>query len=70
MFIITAETGGVTRAKGLGEKSRYKEKERTTACKSQRRLSEMAAGPSYGSGEGGGDEKGRRRGGEERARHV
>ena len=57
-----AETGEVARAKDMGEK----EKECTTECKSQRRLDEMAPWAlHYGSGEGGGDEKGRRRGGEE-----
>ena len=64
---ITAENGGVARAKGGGEK----EKECTTECKSQRTLDEMPPWAlNYGSGEGGGDEKGRRRGGEKRARHV
>ena len=48
-----------------------KEKECTTECNSQQRLEEMASWAiNYGSGKGGGDEKGRRRGGEECARLV
>ena len=64
---ITAEKGGVVRAKGGGKK----EKECTTECKSQRLLDEKASWAlNYGSGEGGGVEKGRRRGGEKRAMHL
>jgi len=62
---ITAEKGGVAKAKGEGEKK----KDCTTECKSRRRRDDKATAPwalNYGSGEGGGDEKGRRRGGEKR----
>ena len=66
-LFISAEKCEVARAKGVGEK----EKECTTECKIQRRLDEKAPRAlNYGSGEGGGDEKGRsarRRGGEKRA---
>ena len=58
-ILITAEKGGVARAKGEGEK----EKECTTEGKSRRRRDKKAPWAlNYGSGEGGGDEKGRRRG--------
>jgi hypothetical protein len=64
---ITAEKGEVARAKGEGEK----EKECTTEGKSQRRRDEKTPWAlNYGSGEGGGVEKGRRKGGEKRAMHV
>ena len=54
-------------AKGGGEK----EKECTTEVKSPRRRNEKARWAlNYGSGEGGGVEKGRRRGGEKCAMHV
>ena len=44
-FFMTAEKGGVARAKGVEEK----EKECTTECKSQRRLDETAPwAPNYG----------------------
>ena len=55
------------KAKGEGEK----EKECTTECKSRRRRDEKAPWAlNYESGEGGGDAKGRRRGGEKRAMYV
>ena len=58
--LITAEKGGVVRAKGEGEK----EKECTTERKSRRRRDEKAPWAlNYGNGEGGGVEKWRRRGG-------
>ena len=64
---ITAEKGGVEKAKGVGEK----EKDCTTECKSRRRRDEKAPRAlHHGSGEGGGDEKGRRTGAEKRARRV
>ena len=65
---ITSEKVGVARAKGVGEK----EKECTTECKSRRRRDEKAPWAlNFESGEGGGDEKGRRRGGgEKHAMHV
>ena len=64
---ITAEKGGVARAKGEGEK----EKEITAEGKSGRRRDEKAPWAlNIGSGEGGGVEKGRRRGSEMRAMHV
>ena len=64
---ITAAKGGVARAMGGGEK----EKECTTGCKSQRRLVKKAPWAlNYESGEGGGDEKGRKKGGEKRAMCV
>ena len=67
VYFITAEKSGKARAKGVGEK----EKECTTECKSQRRLDEKAPWAlHYGSGEGEGDEKGTRRGGEKRDMHV
>ena len=67
LLFITAETGGVARAKGEGEK----EKECTTEGKSRRRRDKKAPWAlNYGSGEGGGDEKGRREGGEKRAMYV
>ena len=64
---ITAEKGEVATAKGDGEKK----KECTTECKSRRRRDEKAPWAlNYGSGEGGGVEKGRRIGGEKRAMYV
>ena len=64
---ITAEKGEVATAKGDGEKK----KECTTECKSRRRRDEKAPWAlNYGSGEGGGVEKGRRRGDEKRAMYV
>ena len=66
-FFITAEKGGVARAKVEGEK----EKECTTECKSrQRRVEKAPCALNYGSGERESVEKGRRRGGEKRAMHV
>ena len=66
-IFITAEKGRVARAKGEGEK----ENECTTEDKSRRRRDKKALWAlNYGSGEGGGDEKGRRRGGEKRAMYV
>ena len=66
-IFITAGKGGVARAKGEGEKV----KECTTEGKSRRRRDEKAPWAlNDGSGEGGGVEKGRRRGGEKRAMHV
>ena len=63
---ITAEKGGVARAMGEGEK----EKECNTEGKSRRRRDEKAPWAlNYGSGEGGGVEKGRRGGGEKHAMH-
>ena len=57
-FFFTAEKGGVAKAKGEGEK----EKECTTECKSRRRRDEKAPWAlNYGSGEGGGVEKGSNR---------
>ena len=65
--ILKLEKGGVAKAKGEGEK----EKECTTECKSRRRRDEKAPWAlNYESGEGGGDAKGRRRGGEKRAMYV
>ena len=69
LCIITAERNRVARAMGVGEK----EKECTTACKSQRRLDAMppcVLDYGNGNGEGGGDENGRRKGGEERASRL
>jgi hypothetical protein len=64
---ITAERGGVAKAKGEGQK----EKECTTECKSRWRRDEKAPWAlNYGGGKGAGDEKGRRRGGEKRAMYV
>ena len=66
-MFITAEKGRVASAKGEGEK----ENECTTEDKSRRRRDKKALWAlNYGSGEGGGDEKGRRRGGEKRAMYV
>ena len=66
-IFITAEKGRVARAKGEGER----ENECTTEDKSRRRRDKKALWAlNYGSGEGGGDEKGRRRGGEKRAMYV
>ena len=65
--LLQLKKGGVPKAKGEGEK----EKECTTECKSRRRRDEKAPRAlNYGSGEGGGVEKGRRRGGEKRAMPV
>ena len=65
--LLQLKKGGVAKAKGEGEK----EKECTTECKSRRRRDEKAPWAlNYGSGEGGGDETGRRRGGENHAMHV
>ena len=62
-IFISAQKGGVARAMGEGEK----EKECTTEGKSRRRRDEKAPWElNYGSGEGGGVEKRRRRGGENR----
>ena len=48
-----------------------KEKECITGCKSQRRLDDMAPSAlKNGNGEGGDNEKGRRRGGEEHASRL
>ena len=67
LCFITAEKGEVATAKGDGEKK----KECTTECKSRRRRDEKAPWAlNYGSGEGGGVEKGRRRGDEKRAMCV
>ena len=58
---------GAARGKGEGEK----EKDCTTESKSRRRRDEKAPWAlNYGSGERGGVEKGRRRGGEKHAMHV
>ena len=66
-FFITAEKSGVARAKSGGEK----EKECTTERKSRRRRDEKDPWAlNYGSEEGGGVEKGRRRGGENRVMYV
>ena len=65
--LLQLKNGGVAKAKGEGEKG----KECTTECKSRRRLKEKALWAlNYGSGEGGGVEKGRKRGGEKRAMYV
>ena len=65
--LLQLKNGGVAKAKGEGEK----ENECTTECKSRRRRDEKAPWAlNYGSGEGGGVEKGRRRGGEKRAIYV
>jgi hypothetical protein len=62
---ITAEKGEVAKAKG------EKKKECTTECKCRRRRDEKAPWAlNCGSGEGGGVEKGRRRGDEKRAMYV
>ena len=67
VLLLQLEKGGVAKAEGEGEK----EKERTTKCKSRRRRDEKAPWAlNYESGEGGGDAKGRRRGGEKRAMYV
>ena len=65
MFVclITAEKGGVARAKGEGEK----EKECTTECKSRRRRDEKAPGHLI---TGAGREEVMRKGGGEEARSV
>ena len=66
-YLLQLKKGGVAKAKGEGEK----EKECTTECKSRRRRDEKAPWAlNYESGEGGGDAKGRRRGGEKRAMYV
>ena len=65
--LLQLKTGGVAKAKGEGEK----ENECTTECKSRRRRDEKAPWAlNYESGEGGGDAKGRRRGGEKRVMYV
>ena len=69
--LLQLKKGGVAKAKAEGEK----EKECITECKSRRRRDEKAPwalnyGSGCDSGEGGGVEKGRRRGGEKRAMHV
>ena len=65
--LLQLKKGGVAKAKGEGEK----ENECTTECKSRRRRDEKAPWAlNYESGEGGGDAKGRRRGGEKRAMYV
>ena len=65
--LLQLKKGGVAKAKGEGEK----ENECTTECKSRRRRDEKAPWAlNYGSGEGGGVEKGRRRGDEKRAMYV
>ncbi len=67
VVLLQLKKGGVAKAKGEGEK----EKECTTECKSRRRRDEKAPWAlNYESGEGGGDAKGRRRGGEKRAMYV
>jgi hypothetical protein len=67
VVLLQLKKGGVAKAKGEGEK----EKECTTECKSRRRRDEKAPWAlHYENGEGGGDEKGRRRGGEKRAMYV
>jgi len=67
LCFITSEKGGITGAKGKGEK----EKECTTERKSRRRRDEKAPlALNYRIREGGGVEKGRRRGGEKRAMYV
>ena len=67
-IFITAEKGGVARANGEGEKET---EECTTEGKSRRLRDKKALWAlNYGSGEGGGDEKGRMRGGEKRAMYV
>ena len=65
--LLQLKNGGVSKAKGEGEK----EKECTTECKSRRRRDEKAPWAlNYESGEGGGDTKERRRGGEKRVMYV
>ena len=65
-MFITAEKGGVARARGGGKK-----KECTTECKSRWRLDEKAPWAlNCGSGDVAGDEEGRRRGNEKRAMYV
>jgi hypothetical protein len=67
VVLLQLKKGGVAKAKGEGEK----EKECTTECKSPRRRDEKAPWAlNDESGEGGGDAKGRRRGGEKRAMYV
>jgi len=67
VILLQLKKGGVAKAKGEGEK----EKECTTECKSRRRRDEKAPWAlNYESGEGGGDAKGRRRGGEKHAMYV
>ena len=66
-YLLQMKRGGVAKAKGEG----VKEKECTTECKSRRRRDEKAPWAlNYESGEGGGDAKGRRRGGVKRAMYV
>ena len=67
LVLLQLKKGGVAKAKGEGEK----EKECTTECKSRRRRDEKVPWAlNYGSWEGGGVEKERRRGGEKRAMYV
>ena len=66
-ILLQLKKGGVAKAKGEGEK----EKECTTERKSRRRRDEKDPWTlNYGNGEGGGVEKGRRRGGEKRVMYV
>ena len=66
IYLLQLKKGGVAKAKGEGEKEKC-----TTECKSRRRRDEKAPWAlHYESGEGGGDAKGRRRGGEKRAMYV
>ena len=67
VVLLQLKNGGVAKAKGEGEK----ENECTTECKSRRRRDEKAPWAlNYESGEGGGDAKERRRGGEKRVMYV
>ena len=62
VVLLQLKRGGEAKAKGEGEK----EKECATECKSRRRQDEKSPWVlNYESGKGGGDEKWRRRGGEE-----
>ena len=66
-ILLRLKKGGVAKAKGEGEKKN----ECTTECKNRRRRDEKAPWAlNYEGGEGGGDAKGRRRGGEKRAMYV
>jgi hypothetical protein len=65
--LLQLKRGGLAKSRGEGEKK----KECTTECNSQKRRDEKALWTlNYESGEGGGDEKGRRRGDEKRAMYV
>ena len=67
IILLRLKKGGVAKAKGEGEKKN----ECTTECKNRRRRDEKAPWAlNYEGGEGGGDAKGRRRGGEKRAMYV